>query len=125
MSDDPTEAARRQLIPEVNEQAVEALNAANMLVTQVMGADTQVADEEVPVILEQRNDIAKELLRAKLVVAHGADNVFDTTQLGENFEVDGFMAPFVVVRRLRDSQKGSLEFTHEPRLYYNFQAYNR
>jgi hypothetical protein len=31
------------------------------------------------------------------------------------------MAPFVVVRRLSDGQKGSLEFQHHPRFYFNFQ----
>ena len=43
-----------------------------------------------------------------------------TAQLGEDFEVIGFMAPFVVVRRKSDGKKGSLEFTHSPRVYFNF-----
>jgi hypothetical protein len=34
--------------------------------------------------------------------------VWDTAQLGEQFEVIGFMAPLVVVRRKSDGQKGSL-----------------
>jgi hypothetical protein len=125
VSIDPTEAARRQLVPEVNEQAAGAMNAANMLVTQVMGAETPMAEEEVAGILEQRDAMAKELLRARLSAEHGVDNVFDTDQLSEQFEVDGFMAPFVVVRRKADGKKGSLEFTHQPRLYYNFQVYDR
>jgi hypothetical protein len=125
VNSDPTEAARRKLVPEVNEQAVEAMNAANMLVTQVMGAETPVAEEEVAGILEQRDAMAKELLRARLAVSHGTDNVFDTAQLGEHFEVLGFMAPFVVVRRKADDKKGALEFTHQPRLYYNFRVDDR
>jgi hypothetical protein len=46
--------------------------------------------------------------------------VWDTAQLSEEFEVLGFMAPYVVVRRKSDGRKGSLEFQHHPRLYFNF-----
>ena len=48
--------------------------------------------------------------------------VWDTPQLGNNFEVIGFMAPFVVVKRKSDGAKGSLEFQVRPRFYFNFQA---
>ena len=46
--------------------------------------------------------------------------VWDTAQLSLDFEVLGFMAPYVVVRRKSDGRKGSLEFQHHPRLYFNF-----
>ena len=49
--------------------------------------------------------------------------VWDTQQLAQNFEVIGFMAPLVVVRRKADGVKGSLEFQHHPRLYFNWQPY--
>jgi len=39
--------------------------------------------------------------------------------LGREFEVAGFMAPFVVVRRRSDGEKGSLEFQNNPRFYFN------
>ena len=45
---------------------------------------------------------------------------WDTTALQEDFEVLGFAAPFVVVRRKTDGVKGSLEFTHNPRVYFGF-----
>ena len=45
---------------------------------------------------------------------------WDTEQLSQEFEVLGFMAPYVVVRRKQDGRKGSLEFQHLPRLYFNF-----
>ena len=48
--------------------------------------------------------------------------VWDTTQLAEDYEVIGFMAPPVVVRRKADGVKGSLEFQHQPRFYFNFDA---
>jgi hypothetical protein len=37
------------------------------------------------------------------------------------FEVKGFMAPYVIVRRKSDDAVGSLEFQHEPRYYFSFQ----
>jgi len=46
--------------------------------------------------------------------------VWDTVQLSATFEVIGFMAPMVVVRRKADGHKGSLLFQHEPRLYFGF-----
>ena len=50
---------------------------------------------------------------------HG--DVWDTTELQEQFEVTGFMAPFVGVRRRSDGVRGSLMFQHDPRLYFKFQ----
>ena len=48
--------------------------------------------------------------------------VWDTTELQQDFEVQGFMAPFIGVRRKSDGAKGSMEFQHAPRFYFNFQA---
>jgi len=45
-----------------------------------------------------------------------------TEQLMEEFDVIGFAAPFVAVRRRSDGQKGSMEFLHSPRVYFNFKA---
>ena len=45
---------------------------------------------------------------------------WDTTELQIDFEVIGFAAPFVIVRRKEDNAKGSLEFQHSPRFYFNF-----
>lgn len=56
--------------------------------------------------------------RATLEAQHGA--VWTTEELSRDFEVTGFLAPFVVVRRKKDGVKGSLEFQHQPRLYFNF-----
>jgi hypothetical protein len=47
--------------------------------------------------------------------------VWDTQELQKAFSVQGFMAPFVVVTRKSDNKKGSLEFQHLPRFYFNFQ----
>jgi hypothetical protein len=45
---------------------------------------------------------------------------WNTDDLARDFEVIGFAAPFVVVVRKADGVKGSLEFTHSPRVYFNF-----
>ena len=43
-----------------------------------------------------------------------------TDELRAEFEVRGFAAPFVVVRRRSDGQVGTLEFTHSPRVYFGW-----
>jgi hypothetical protein len=57
--------------------------------------------------------------REALEQQHG--QVWDTTELQQDFQVLGFMAPLVVVARKSDGVKGSLYFQHSPRLYYGFQ----
>ena len=56
--------------------------------------------------------------REALEAQHG--QVWSTQELSQEFEVVGFLAPFVVVRRKSDGRKGSLEFKHQPRLYFGF-----
>ena len=56
--------------------------------------------------------------REALQARHG--RVWDTEELAREFEALGFLAPYVVVRRRADGRKGSLEFQHHPRLYFNF-----
>jgi len=51
---------------------------------------------------------------------HG--KVWDAGELAAEFEVVGFMAPYVVARRKADGVVGSLEFQHFPRLYFNWKA---
>ena len=76
---DPTEAARRERLAEIN---------------------------------------AERGSREALEAQHG--RVWDTPQLRQDFEVIGFLAPLVVVRRRADGVKGSLAFQHRPRLYFHF-----
>jgi len=59
--------------------------------------------------------------REYLEAQHG--QVWDTLQLSEDFQVLGFMAPIVIVRRRSDSQKGSLYFQHSPRFYFSFEPH--
>ena len=61
--------------------------------------------------------------REYLEAQHG--QVWDTGQLSEDFEVLGFMAPLVVVRRKSDGQKGSLMFQASPRFYFGFEPHRQ
>ena len=60
--------------------------------------------------------------RAALEAQYG--QVWTTDELTDEFEAIGFLAPFLVVRRRSDGTKGSLEFQHDPRFYFNFQPHN-
>jgi len=44
-----------------------------------------------------------------------------TEELTRDYDVEGFMAPFVVVIRKSDGKKGTFIFKHAPRVYFNFQ----
>ena len=61
--------------------------------------------------------------REALESQHG--QVWDTDELSRDFDVIGFMAPFVVVSRNCDGKKGSLEFQHQPRFYFGFSPHER
>jgi hypothetical protein len=61
-----------------------------------------------------------EITRESLTAQHG--RVWDTSDLSADFEVRGFMAPYVIVRRKSDGLMGSMEFTYMPRCYFNFVA---
>jgi len=45
-------------------------------------------------------------------------------ELLAEFDVTGFLAPFVVVTRKSDGRVGTMEFTHNPRVYFNFEPDN-
>ena len=46
--------------------------------------------------------------------------VWDSDQLRADFEIVGFLAPFVAVKQIATGKVGSLEFQHDPRFYFNF-----
>jgi hypothetical protein len=48
--------------------------------------------------------------------------VWRTDELRAEFVILGFMAPYVMVRRKSDDQRGSLEFQGYPRFYFKFRA---
>jgi len=61
--------------------------------------------------------------RPELEALHG--QVWNSEQLARDFEVLGFGAPYVVVRRRGDDVIGSLEFQHHPRFYFLFRPDER
>jgi hypothetical protein len=59
--------------------------------------------------------------RTRLETEHG--KVWDTDELRQDFETHSFGAPYIIVIRKEDRIKGSLEFQHMPRFYFNFQKH--
>ena len=47
-------------------------------------------------------------------------DVMNTAEMTAKYKVLSFSAPFVSVIREEDNVRGSLEFTHMPRFYFNF-----
>jgi hypothetical protein len=45
-----------------------------------------------------------------------------TGELQDEFQVHSFAAPFVIVTRKADGVKGTLQFNHDPRVYFGFQG---
>ena len=58
--------------------------------------------------------------RAELEERYG--QVWSTDEMTRDSDALGFMAPYIVVSRKSDGVRGSLEFRHSPRYYFNFQA---
>lgn len=56
--------------------------------------------------------------REELAAKQG--QVWNTEELARDFDVLGFLAPYVVVRRKADSQLGSVAFQHASRFYFDF-----
>ncbi len=76
--------------------------------------------------VEDETDLLVRRMQAILENARKDEDIpvpsWDTEALQRDFEVVGFMAPFVVVRRRADGVRGSLLFRHSPRVYYSFEA---
>lgn len=68
---------------------------------------------------EQRELNERMLARSKLELLYR--QVWDTDELRRDYEVKGFMAPYVIVKRKIDGKLGSLQFQHAPRFYFNWQ----
>ena len=62
---------------------------------------------------------SEEATKAELKEKHG--RVWTTSEMQEEFDALGFMAPFIIVRRKDTDERGSLMFTHSPRLYFSWQ----
>lgn len=56
--------------------------------------------------------------REQLQAKYG--QVWDTQELQRDYNVHSFFAPIIIVTRKSDGVKGTLEFQHSPRFYFNF-----
>lgn len=72
--------------------------------------------------LMRRIMVASENTKSDATIAAESDRTWTTQQLGEEFEVRGFLAPFVTVVRKSDGVRGTMKFRHDPRVYYAFEA---
>ena len=71
---------------------------------------------------EQKRMLLTQLINEGGVPPNYDGPLWDTEEMQRDFEPIGFAAPFIVVRRRSDGQKGTLTFTHMPRVYYDFAA---
>lgn len=72
--------------------------------------------------MEREHFNSEALDRRVLQLKYG--KVWNTAELSQDFDVEGFLAPYVVVRRKTDGKRGSLQFQHNPRFYFNWEEYN-
>jgi hypothetical protein len=70
----------------------------------------------------ESNDPLRE--RSRLEAHYGEGKVWDSDELAEEFEVNIFMAPFVLVKHKQTGQKGTLLFQHQPRFYFAEHAHH-
>ena len=56
--------------------------------------------------------------KEELVQLYG--EVLTTPEATEKYEFVAFCAPLVEVKRRTDNRRGTLEFQHSPRFYFNF-----
>ena len=71
-------------------------------------------------VVEKNSEAVKDLLCPEVYVEPEEQHEWTTAELTRDFEVLGFLAPFVAVKRKRDRVEGSLQFDHSPRKYYNW-----
>ncbi len=81
-------------------------------------------------MIDETEDIRKQMLveinaapGSREYLEHKHGQVWTTSELSADFDVLGFMAPLVVVRRKFDNQKGSLCFQASPRFYFGFEPH--
>lgn len=64
-----------------------------------------------------RREMVAEINSPEFEVPAGA---ITTEQFREQYEAVGFMAPFVMVKVRATGAKGTMQFTHSPRYYFDY-----
>lgn len=77
-------------------------------------------DDPTEIIRRQLAVVINESPRSRELLEAEFGKVWDTAQLQAEFEVIGFRAPLVVVRRRGDHRLGSLLFQGSPRFYFAY-----
>jgi hypothetical protein len=84
-------------------------------------------EREITILMDTINTSADTTRREMIASGQPAADLtadsgqrWTTDELRAEFEVIGFAAPFVAVKRRSDGQRGSLEFVHSPRVYFGF-----
>lgn len=88
---------------------------------ETMKDETQTVRQIMTTIVNASvESLDNEKERQRLTKEYGP--VWNTQELQNDFEVLGFMAPFVIVRNRNSltNEKGTLMFQHSPRFYFNY-----
>ena len=64
-------------------------------------------------------EVNQDTERAKLEEKYG--ELMTTSMMQSLYDVEGFLAPFIVCRRKSDGKRGTLMFSHSPRYYFSWQ----
>ena len=114
------EDIREELLASDDELCHRAAVIIDLLRTMNKNLQAKVDELTVEILRRQRaaEINAHPTARQTLEKTHG--QVWSTDELSKDFEVLGFAAPYVIVRRRSDGVKGSLEFQHDPRFYFNW-----
>jgi hypothetical protein len=72
---------------------------------------------------DQTEQVRREMIEMDYpqAVSEKTEQHWTTEELSRDFTVQGFMAPFVIVKRKSDGKVGTMMFTHEPRSYFRFE----
>lgn len=68
----------------------------------------------------KRREMLPDMPGEFVAAQYRGEQVWTAKELTAEFEVLGFQAPFVAVKRKSDGVRGSLKFTHSPRWYFEW-----
>jgi hypothetical protein len=71
---------------------------------------------------EMAADINDDVPATREAAGREFGKVWTTSEIKNDFEILGFMAPLVIVKRKSDGATGTLLFTHHPRWYFDFKV---
>lgn len=71
---------------------------------------------------QARRELVAQMPAELQAAVERGEEVLTTDEMRALYAVEGFAAPFVLVRRKADGQPGSLLFQGSPRFYFGFEA---